>query len=162
MKKTIIGILSAIILLLGGNYAIDNLGGSNDTLPLIRTQCHTGTTTPTYLTNGTGTTTCSVYIENSETVSLNFLLNASSTSSVLETQNFISFDDGSNRNWFLLANKTTSTDTNTYYEATNQYTAVAAGDNEINITLTDLNAKWLKIQYGVIGANGSVYLEVIK
>lgn len=162
MKNKIIGILAAIIVALGGYSAADNLGAIGRGLVDLRvTKCETSTTSPSYFTGGTGTTTCLIYTGDAKQVGLNFLLNASSTSSVLEFKNFFSMDNGEGKNFFQKSNVAESGDTDTLTGEINQFSAVVAGDNVINVNVDNIRSDWLQVEYGVIGDNGAVYLEGI-
>ncbi len=153
MKKTIIGILSAIILLLGGNYAIDNLGGGR--INLTRTQCHTATTTAniTYKAADAASSTCIAYIGDTTSASLQFMAYSTTTEPNLVYQLYATNDeDNSVRNWFYvddsIESQTIATSTDNLY-------------GMYSFDISNLTGEYLKVEYAVGSAASDIYLEVI-
>jgi len=125
-----------------------SLGGKITT---SRYQCQTATTTPDYLLTTSATSTCTVSDMGSVgKADFNVMLKASSTASALIYAVYGSNDsDTATRNWF---------------EITNSEWAPGSAANSSTyktINLTNLSAKYLKVDTGVRGANGAVYSEII-
>ena len=153
MKKTIIGVLSAIILLLGGNYAIDNLGEGR--INLTRTQCHTATTTAniTHKTAGAASSTCIAYIGDANVASLQFMAYSTTTPPLLTYQTYATNDtDNSDRNWFYIDDS---------IEGQSMATSTENLYGMYSFDISDLTGEYLKVEYAVSSAAADIYLEII-
>lgn len=148
IKQIIIGVLSAIIVLLGGNYAVENLGGGKQEIAVF--QCQTATTTPTFLTTSTASSSCIMNISDYDSQAENWMLKASTTATVLHRCRYVSNENlAADRNWFLLA------------DGCNAWTPANASASSTyqNINTTNIKGKYMKIEYKLTGDAGAVYLE---
>lgn len=117
-------------------------------------QCQTATTTPEYMTTSTATSSCMVAdMNNAKVADLRFGLIASTTSTILHRKVWVTNDENaSTRNWFELKDSAAS------WTPANG----TASTSYISVPLTNLAAKYIKVDYSVTGANGGVYLEVAR
>ena len=132
----------------------------------VRVRCNgaTGTTTPTYLTSGSASTTCQMYVADITDVDLNWSLTGSSTSSVLQYNLKFSNDDGANKNWYYAKAFATTGTQEVTYSSDPLLTKIelSSTDNTlINTVAEDIYAKWMIVEYATAGANSSAYLELV-
>ena len=115
-------------------------------------QCQSATTTPEYMTTSTATSSCIVAdLQNATNADLKIGLIASTTGSIIHRKLFVTNDDaGPTRNWFEIKDSAAS------WTPAN----AVASSSYLSVPLTNLAAKYLKVDYSVGGANAGVYLEV--
>lgn len=166
MKKFIISILSAIIVLLGGYTAVDKLGagyepdivavvGSKSSSNAL-TYVHFATTTPTSTTSG-------IFVAGKGSADLNLCTVASSTASVINWYYEYSLDG---TNWFSQDSYSVGSGVVTHNGATTTHSWTAPGTVQTckNVTIDNLNSNWLKFVFyrnsGAAGAtNFNLYAE---
>jgi len=131
-------------------------------------KCQTATTSPTFLLTTSASSTCTIEISRADTVDLNFMLKASTTLSEIRWNNFFTMDESeATRNWFAEKGSTLTSNTVRTVGAGPLMHSLIPADSSASstyhsITLTGLQATYLKVEYSVKGANGAVYLEVVK
>jgi len=168
MKKTIIGILSAIIVFLGGGYAAnqylgDNLGGGR--ISSCRIAGYSATTSPVYLEPTTSSTTdnfvTSVNLEcdiaGAEQGRLNLDVVASSSAVI----NWVRYYSNDGIDWFAEGTASTSADTTTHSVTynTESWIPTAGSHQKKSIFLDEDNftSEKLKYTFTVTGASTTLY-----
>lgn len=123
------------------------------------------TTTLTYLTTTGASSTCYAFVSDADRVDLKWITTASSTSSVLNWRVYFSDEDEpSEQTWYAEKNYTTTNNYTTTYSdlATTRTMTLSAGGTAYHSTsVENSNDRWLKVEYGVAGANAGVHLEIL-
>jgi len=146
IKHIIIGILSVIIILLGGDYAINNLGGGRQDIAVFK--CQTATTSPTYLITSTASSSCVMNIASYDNQMEEWMLKASTTATTLNYCRYVSNENvDANRDWYLIG-----------CESWTPANSTASSTYQTDF-ITNLNAKYMKYEYKLTGDAGAVYLE---
>ncbi len=169
MKK-LIGFLFAsmvvVILATAINVFVDQeeaLGA--DAFDQVTTYCNdtAATSTLSYLTTSSASTTCLVKVQGADRADVKWLVNASSTATRLQYVLYFADENGNARTWYAEKNSTNAINTITYSarNVIRSFTPAIAGTTYHNHGITDLNDRWMKVEYKLTGANGGVYLEVL-
>lgn len=168
-------VLIGILVFTGMIYAnstteeeVENIAGLQRPYGPKRVQCQTATTSPEYLVVGVASSSCIVDMSTVSGGDLNLVLTASSSDMIFQWSLFYTYDDvGADRNWFPEKGFTKTTNAiNTYGSSSVVNVLIPANSTnsttEHSISISDVTAKFMKIEYNVAADNGSAYLEVIK
>lgn len=119
------------------------------------------TTTPVFLTAAAATTTLqTAYTPNATSIDANFYVVASSSSSKLLWTWWTSNDA---INWYSQSSNSASAGTITYTgTTTNQWTPGIAGTTTLNTKLVPTGTKYVQLRVQALGANASIYSQLIE
>jgi len=118
------------------------------------------TSTYQYFTADEASSTCIFLIEGAERVDLKWILNASSTSSVINYAVYFA-DENGGKTWYPEKNFT-ATDDSVIYGAGDLIRSIPpalSGVSYHNTDIQDLTDRWIKVEYTLTGANGGLYLK---
>ena len=123
----------------------------------------TASTSPIYMTTSqTASTTIIMSVKNAKHIDLNLYLNASTTASNLLWTYWFSSDDGLNKNWYPEDAYTATSNVLITHGASPLVHSWTPADSSAtstvkNIGITPVASKYMKIEFGLAGANGSLH-----
>lgn len=125
----------------------------------------TATTTPVALTTSGASSTLIMSVANAKHIDLNLMLKASTTATTLNWVVYFSSDD-SNKNWYPEGGYTATSNTVSTEGASklvHTWTPAngAASSTYKNVGIEPVASKYMKVEFGVAGANGELYAEGI-